>query len=323
MGWLARPQHAALGEVERAAIEQAVTVVDPMLKTVSGYQRRLAPAVRHALAYCESLAEKVPGPVVLNRHAFASDPLIHALFATVGDIGVTLGKSRAVKAYLADPDSVMTEDFCALLGMRRYEKKVMGMSLHGDMMVADTPQTMLYFADHTLHALGRGIAETRSRLHQASFDSLITGFAAQLADRRLARQGLHNEWDMQRAMSLRDKKSAASDPGNNHAQRCQELEEQMRLASAELSPERVLAFLSEWLTVPETHLRLEPTTVSVDRMGVMVDADSTDPQVSTLNFPELVGRDRRHWIILIIRISRDEAVRALEQQHEASRYLVI
>ncbi|MDD5176996.1 MAG: hypothetical protein PHQ05_11300 [Sterolibacterium sp.] len=321
MGWLGKS--SPLGEDERHAIGQVVTVADPMLKTVSGYERRLSPAVRRALVYCEGLVAMIPGPVELTARSFVSDPLIHALFATAGDIGVTLGKSRAVKIYLADPASITAEHFYALLGMRRHEKKVMGMALHGEMVCADSPQTMLYFADHTLHTLSHGLDETRRRLSQAAFDSLVLGFAAQLADMRRERQALHDAWDMQRAMSARDGNAVSSASGNPHTQRREKLEEQMRMASAELSPERVLDALCGWLAAPETHLRLEPTTVSVDRMGVMVDDASTDPQVSTLNLPELIGRDRRHWIILIARISRDEAVRALEQQHEASRYLII
>jgi hypothetical protein len=281
--------------------------------------------VSHALAYCQGLVAAVPGPVDLNPHAFASNPLIHALFATSSDIGSTFGKSRAVKEYLADPASVMAEDFYALLGMRRYEKKIMGMAIHGEMALADTPQTMLYFSDHTLHALSSDLDETRKQLRQDAFDGLAAGFAAQLANMRNERQALHNEWDMQRAMSIRDSKTASSASvlSDVHAQRRVELEEQMRLASSELSPARVLDALSGWLAAPETHLRLDQTTVSVDRMGVMVNAASTDPQVCTLNFPELIGRDRRHWIVLIVRIPRSVAVHAVEQQHEASRYLII
>lgn len=324
MGWLEKSPPP--GNAERAAIAQAVTIVDPMLKMVSGFERRLAPAVRHALAYCDGLVAAVPGPVDLNSHAFASDPLVHALFATAGDIAVTFGKSKAVKEFLGDPASAGSADFYALLGMRRFEKKVMGMALHGEMVCADMPQTMLYFADHTLHALTPDVNETRTHLRQAAFDSLITGFAAHMADLRRERQSLHDEWDMQRAMAARDKQGGANSADSAHAQRRQVLEEQMRQASSALSPERVLEALAEWLAAPEIHLYLNSNTVSVDRMGVMVgpdSPDSNDTQVSTLSFPELIGRDRRHWIVLLTRISREEAVSALQQQLEASRYLII
>lgn len=319
LGW--RDKSPALTDSERGAIERAVTTVDPLLKTVSGYERRLAPAVRHALAYCEGLVAAVPGPIEVNSRAFAADPLVHALFATAGDVGATLGKSRAVKAFMAEPAHALADEFYALLGMRRFEKKVMGMSVHGDMVCADTPQKLLYFSDHTLRELSPDIEETRRGLKLAAFDSLATSFASEVAEGRSARQDLHNQWDMQRALAARPHQAAA--PVAEYAQRSAELEEQLRQATATLSPERLVERLAAWLAAPEVHLHLDPTTVSVDRMGVMVDAASTAEQVSTLSFPELIGRDRRHWIVLIARIPRQEALRGIELQQADSRYIII
>lgn len=319
LGW--NDKSPPLNDAERRAVAHAVAVVEPLLKMVSGHERRLAAPVRHALAYCDGLVAAVPGPIEVNSHAFAADPLVHALFATCGDIGATLGKSRAVKAFLAEPANALADEFYALLGMRRFEKSVMGMAVHGDIVCADIPQKLLYFSDHTLRELSPDIEQTRRGLRIAAFDSLATSFAAQLGEMRKARQDLHNEWDMQRALSSRSRQTASPSP--DHAQHSARLEEQLRQTAEALSPERLLDALVAWLAAPELHLHLDPTTVSVDRMGVMVDPASTEDQVSTLSFPELIGRDRRHWIVLIARIPRDEALRGVEQQQADSRYLII
>ena len=327
-GWWNR--QPPLEEAERLAIEHAVAVTDPLLKTVSGYQRKLAGAVRHALAYCDGLVAGIPGPIAINARAFAADPLVHALFATADDIAAMLGRSRAVREFLAEPASALAGagDFHALLGMRRCEKNVMGMSMHGEIVRADTPQKQLYFFDHTLRELSPDPDETRRRLRQASFDSLVQGYAAKLAELRGERQQVHNEWDMQRARLPR-KQGAPSATAANHEhdrERMEALEQRLRLATETLAPECVLNRLTAWLAAPALHLHLEPTTVSVDRMGVLSDAavhDAHDSQVSTLSFSELIGRDRRHWIVLIARISREEALRAVERQQEANRYLII
>jgi len=308
-------------EVERQAIARAVAVVEPLLKTVSGYEKRLAAPVRNALAYCDGLVAAVPGPVEVNSHAFAADPLVHALFATCNDIAATLGKSRSVKAFLAEPAHALAEEFYALLGMRRFEKNVMGMAVHGEMVCADTPQKLLYFSDHTLRELSPDIEETRRGLRLAAFDSLATSFAAQLAEMRQVRQNLHNEWEVQRALLARPRQSGTL--AAEHAQRGAELEERLRHAAENLSPDRLLDALAAWLAAPELHLHLDPTTVSVDRMGVMVNPEATAEQVSTLSLPELIGRDRRHWIVLIAKIQRQEALRGLAQQQADSRYIII
>ena len=114
--------------------------------------------------------------------------------------------------------------------------------------------------------------------------------------------------------------------GHVKFQSLEALEQRLRLATEALAPERVLNSLSDWLAAPELHLHLDPTTASVDRMGVLSDAtarDTHDSLVSTLSFSELIGRDRRHWIVLIVRISCEEALRAVQRQQEANRYLVI
>ena len=154
----------------RKAIERAVEVVDPLLRTVSGYERKLAPVVGSALHYCEELAANVPGPIEINARAFSVDPLIHAMFAAPGDIGEMLGKSRELREFVADPGQCQTDDFFALLGMRQREKSVMGISLQGGVLQSDVPQRLLYFADHTLGELGSEYATTRQRLQAAAFD---------------------------------------------------------------------------------------------------------------------------------------------------------
>jgi hypothetical protein len=85
----------------------------------------------------------------------------------------------------------------------------------------------------------------------------------------------------------------------------------------------MLGALAGWMAAPETRLYLKPTVVTVDRMGVIVANPEAGGNFSTLNFPELVGRDRRHWIVMVAKISRQDAVDAVRRQQQANRYLVI
>jgi len=306
--WLAprAPLDGALWQ----AVDQAVAAVDPLLKTVSGYERKLAPAVSNALGYCATLAADVPGPIEISPRAFSADPLVHALFATPGDIGDMLCKSRELREFLADPAQCEGDELFALLGMRRREKAVMGVALHGDGVQNDVPQRLLYFADHTLGEIGGDCETTRRRLQAAAFDGLVQGFAASVAALRQERTDARTAWNMEQATTGRD-------------ERRQELEERQRQAIAALAPERLLDAFAEWLAAPEGRLYLKPTAVTVDRMGVIADHSAADGNFSTLNFPELVARDRRHWIVLVARISRQDAQEALRRQQEANRYMVI
>lgn len=299
---------ASLDDTLRQAVDRAVVAVDPLLKTVSGYERKLAPAVRHALDYCAGLAAEIPGPVAINSRAFGADPLVHALFAAPGDIADMLGKSRELREFLADPARCEGDEFFALLGMRQREKAVTGMALQGEMLRNDVPQRLLYFADHTLGELGSQPEATRQRLQAAAFDGLAQGFAAGVAELRQQRQ---------------EARIAASLEHGADAARRVVLEERQRLAIAALAPERMLDALSDWLATPEGRLYLKPSVVAVDRMGVIAPEPASGDNVSILNFPELVARDRRHWIVMVARISRQDVLDAVQRQQQANRYLII
>jgi len=186
----------------------------------------------------------------------------------------------------------------------------MGVALHGDGVQNDVPQRLLYFADHTLGEIGGDCETTRRRLQAAAFDGLVQGFAATVADLRQERQDARTAWNMEQATTGRD-------------ERRQALEERQRQAIAALAPERLLDAFAEWLAAPEGRLYLKPTEVTVDRMGVIADHPAADGNFSTLNFPELVARDRRHWIVVVAKISRQDAQEALRRQQETNRYMVI
>ena len=292
----------------REAIERAVDAVDPRLKVVSDYESRLGPAVAHALRHCAAVAASIPGPVEVGARAFAADPLVHALFATPGDISDMLGKSREVREFFADPVNAGRDEFFGLLGMRQRYKAVAGVALNGDVVQHGVPQRLLYFADHTLGELGSGHEVTRRRLQEAAFAGLARGFASCVDELRQEHHEARTAWQMERA---------------SVGERRQELEERQRLAIASLAPGKLLDAFAEWLAASEQRLYLKPTEVTVDRMGVISPTAATGDGCSTLNFPELVARDRRQWIVVVARISREDAREALERQQQANRYLLI
>lgn len=135
------------------AVESALTrvgeLVSPLLKSVSGFEHKLSGSLEYALGYCDGLISGLPGPIDLNRQAFSNDPLVHALFATASDIDQMLGRSQAVRDYLADPACWESTHFYALFAARRQQKQ-MGMSVQGDVVQTDVPQLVLYFSDQTL-----------------------------------------------------------------------------------------------------------------------------------------------------------------------------
>lgn len=317
--WLAPP---ALTQAERDAIEAAVDRVDPRLRVVAGYQRKLAKAVRRAVEYCDSLVASIPGPVDIDIRAFGNDPLVHAFFAAPDDIDRMLGASRELKKFVADPANLSSDDFFGLIGMRRKEKTVFAPAQQGGIIHDDVPQRLLYFADHTLRELSPDIERTRVGLRESTFHSLAGSFAAHLETLRRDKTDMRMAWEQERAFA-RSLASQVAAEAAAHEHRKIELEQGLRAMAASLEPGHVLDALAAWLGDPEPRLHLVSTSVSVDRLGVLSKPAPGDPDIRTLDFPELVGRDRRRWIVLLARISRAAALRAQQQRRDANRYLII
>lgn len=314
-----RPEPAVLKALERVA-----ELVDPLLRVAPNFEKQLAFPVQHALGYCDGLVAALPGPIEINRQAFATDPLIHALFATAGDIDQMLGRSEAVRDFLAEPGCWENEHFYAMFAARRQQKKQFGMVQQGDLIQNDVPQQVLFFSDHLLIAPCCDLTVTLQKLRCQALESLLRTFSAHVEALRQEREGLRADVSVGRShlTVLR-----GSTPGSEYAVRTRhlaDLDARLRQNVESLMPEQLLASLAEFLRSPEPALSLTPVSVTVDRLGIVREEASQDIDVHTLNFPELSARDKRLHLVMLAKISRDEALEAVEmvrdQQH---RFMLI
>lgn len=290
------------------AIERLVDLVDPTLRTVNAYARKLDAPVHHALGYCEGLVGGLPGPVDINHRAFATDPLVHALFATAADIDLMLGESEAVRDYLDEPASHGADDFYALLATRRCTKRVLGYAMEGDGVRADMPQELLYFTAHSLVEPEDSLDAIREALRKAAFESLGKSFRAHVDALRQERSGLQGERSLAQAhlTVLRGKTEHAEYAVRTR--RISELDASLRQAVESLMPEQLLEALANNLKQPEQLLRLDPVVLTVDRAGVLADPSTGGAKdVPVLELFELTSRDRRRNVTLLVRIRREEA----------------
>ncbi|MDP3538127.1 MAG: hypothetical protein Q8S26_05430 [Azonexus sp.] len=306
------------------ALARVAELGDPMLKLASNFEKALAFPVQYALGYCDGLIAGLPGPIDINRQAFSNDPLVHALFATAGDIDQMLGRSQAVRDFLAEPGCWESDHFYALFAARRQQKKQLGMVQQGDVIQNDVPQLVLYFSDHTLIEPSCDFDEMRRKLRCTALDSLLHTFHDHVATLRNEREGLRADVSVERAHLT---VLHGATPGREyevHTRHLAELDTRLRERAESLMPDQLVESLAEFLQTPEPALCLSPYSVTVDRMGVVVDRPDGDLNVHTLSFPELTARDKRQYLAMLARISRDEALEAVEtvrdQQH---RFMLI
>ncbi|MCX7175707.1 MAG: hypothetical protein NT159_17645 [Proteobacteria bacterium] len=308
----------------RVALERVIATAGPLMASVSGFERRLAEPIQVALKYCDDLIATLPGMIDINRRAFALDPLVHAFFATPQDIEEMLGRSQTLREYLADPHSFGSEHFHALFAARRREKHVVGLALQGEILRQDVPQTLLYFSSQTLTAVAADLQATRDMLRAAAFDSLLQNFVSRADAMRLERQGFQGQCDLERARLKGLQGSTETSVVAEHQERLSGLELSIRTVTESLQPDRLVDALAEFLNEPERVLRLEPVKLQVDRNGVIADTLNTPTgREGSLYFPELVGRDRRRYVVMLARIPREEAERAVAKILDQQRRFIL
>lgn len=63
-----------------AAIERAVDGTDPWIRSVTGYEKKLRPAVVQAIDHVTVLVDGMAPSIVVEPASFCSVPLLHTLF---------------------------------------------------------------------------------------------------------------------------------------------------------------------------------------------------------------------------------------------------
>lgn len=320
IGWL-KPAPPPSPQVLQA-LKRVAELVDPMMSSATGFEKKLAVPVQRTLDYCEKIVLDLSGPIDIDRQSFASEPLIHALFATADDIARVLGGDRAVRDYLESTQSRDSDCFYAMLAARRQSKKTLGIALDGDMVRGDVPVEYLYFSDHTLTAPGPTLEATREGLRQAAFDSLLKNFRTHLQALRDERETLRDDRDITRDRINRLRGNSANPEIDAQTRRLNELDERLRQIAELLQPEHLVDALVDFLATPATALRLEIFSVKIDRSGVVTHGDAADAE--SLDFRQIIGRDRRRHVAFLIKARREDAVLAVEEVKELRRnYMII
>lgn len=309
----APPMDPELASLLPWALEQ----VDPRLAGMSGLGRAHADALAQGWGYCRRLAGDVPGPLRVDAQSFARDPLVHALFGSAEGIAQALTRSRAVRDWLRDRPGA--QSVYALLGARRQERQVLGMTVSQGVLQREVPQTVSYFTDHTFSNLAPTEAEARALLARQFLASLLARVAERLGETRERRRVLERERDELRGR-LRGR------PGD--AALRAELDEILGRLGAlirDLEPNSTLAHFEAVLRRPENHLQIHERAVRMDAMGVcqVLGAAVSGCETREVHLREMVCRDRRLWNVFLVSCPLDMLPSYPQRLEREERWLTI
>jgi len=301
----------------RVAIEHVVDAINPKLRAVSGYRKKLKPAVARSLAFSAGLVEQLPAAVEVNGKAWSKDPTVRAFFSGVGDLQRVYSRSDEVHEYFerhADGESCY-----ALLSMLRKERSVLGMEMHGDVMRRDVRQTSVSFTDHRVVKPVSSQAALRKELEQRAFEALVTYALECITQRVSSRNSLQEQrqlLDMQ--LRLAHAKSASLTPllegkGGEvidiealRKRREQTEEELEQLRTGLTTLDDYIERISEVLGDPQAHLRVGRVSMRLNKMNIKLEGAASAEDGHQLELTEVSLGENLRRILMITRFPRNE-----------------
>ncbi len=312
------------------AIERVVDQVNPRLRALGGYRKKLFPVVGRTTAYIQELIGQVPGPVLVNKQTWSSEPMVNSLFGSVERMRKVLSGPEVRKYVKQHP--VGAELFAAFAAMPEV-KRQLGVELVGDTLKRDVRQTTVSFMNQEIALVGESLEEVRKALADDVLDLLVS-FAledilgqesriSEIEERlRVVRLKLRVAGTRSHGAGL----LLADDPDPTNEReslsaRIAELEKDLEREKRGLSTlDDYLDKLVELLTHPETYIGLEKVSVRLDRMNIVREGadDETAPEIE---FTRGRRGDKMARVVMLIRFPRSELLEAGSGLREAERYL--
>jgi hypothetical protein len=316
--------------IERA-IERAVDGTDRRLRALTGYKKRLRPAVIHAIDHVVGLVDTLPPPLELDGRNYGSDAELNAYFASVDHMNEILSRDAEMRQWQKSPGNAAAERVFALLMMELSERNVLGVALEGNELRHDVAQVTVSFNKHRMVDPTSVEDETRRLLKRRAFDHLLTLALGGISEAHGERGDLQRERDLLRSKLAalaaghwgfgNDTDEAAGEaPPNPRAleQRIKDIDAQLSTLSTGLLKSH-LDVLVDVLAAAEKNLHDDDLTLCIDRQGVKQSQASSLATPITLNM--LHNSAGRSIVMRLTSIARADLPPPPDFLREAQRFL--
>jgi len=299
--------------IVKMAIERAVDGTDPWLRTVSGYKKKLRPAVIRAIDHVISLVNELPPPIPVGLQSRSDDPLLKTFFISLDEMRKVFGTDRNLEGFLRGA-AVVPENVIALMVMTMDEKVILGAELSGDIVVRDVPQMTFNFEGHRLIDPSGDQDETRRMLMRRAYDNLIKFALRRISMTKTERKYLERRHALlQSKLTILERGGWGFEGGGSvDSTDIPGLEEQIRQIEAQLMEigrddgmlEVYLDILIEVLGRPEEHLWAQKETLILDSMGIK--RNHLTSNAYEITFPTLYSSDGRRIVLSLVALSGEE-----------------
>lgn len=297
------------GQPEDELIDYVVNTVEPKLKHVRGYRRRLQEPLQICREHCRALVAEIPGPIYLKRSEYYDNPVIKAAFAGSGRIEDLLKQANTIPSQPKLPGT----ERVALLTMTSTEKTVFGRKKHGNMLMADTAMRAITFTNHNIVGLAANLTDSREALEKYCLEIIAEAAARELSEIRTRLVDLRQRQEWLRAM---DKMFGGGkgmgmgcvfvpfDPEKQQKQQklqqmLVETESEIAAASSESeTPENWLTLVENFLSKPEDILSIQLVSLRLDWSNVLTDDPEEKADTITLATFTLADEMQREGVLV-------------------------
>lgn len=336
LSWLLRTDNPsdAQNAQQISELVERIMKLHPQLRLARRSQARLAPAVATSLEYVGKLVDSVPAAREASATAWATDPCIHAFFASADDVASAISRSTELRMHFEqNPD--LPEAY-AVLGMEMTERHILGVGLEGETLRRDVPQTTVSFSDHQVRVCGRTDAELRVEIVWRLLDQLALEGLARIAAAKTRRDLLARERALLKTrLQLLERQGAgiravlgsdvAAESGELAQLQAQIEENERSLESLGLQEDaldRELDRVCEVFAEPERHIYVARKRLRLDRMNVVMEGKSAqvgeEIEFQIARIPTTPSRMRT---FSLIRFARADLLPAKNMLDEAARLL--
>jgi hypothetical protein len=315
----------------RRAIEQVVDGVDPRLRAVPGYARKLTPAVERTVVYFTECGQWLAAPVEFSTRRWAGDPLVRAVFATAVELQRFFSDDPGVRSYFHEHP--LADEVYIGLGVTRHERHGFGVAMSGEVIQREAPQTVISFSDYRLFGACDNEQQLRQNIEQRGFGFLIGEALERIVEQEHRAHGREHEQQMLelRLRGLMQKQGAMDSLYyESHAG----LDDEIALLRARLLRERealapdrgdatvldgYIAGISAVLSDPERFVKRETVRLRINRMNIKV--ESPDAPADELTFSEVTIGSRPPRAVILTRFPRRDLLEARSRLDEAQQSL--
>ena len=298
------------------AIEHVVDEINPRIRAIGGYRKKLRPCVETTLSYCSDLVALVPESVEVSSKSWGRDPLVKAFFSGKEDLRRVFSHGKEVRDFFDQHTAV--EHCYALLSMERKERTVLGMEMHGDVIRRDVKQTAVNFTDHRVVTPSSSELELRENLERRAFNNLIAYALERITGLVAARHSLEEQQQLLqmqlkvahlKSQSLEpligDKDSATIDIEALRKQAAHTGQARDQTSARLTTLEDYIDRIAEVLGDPQAHLRLKQISMNLSKMNIKLDDQQADSRQALQLIEASLGEHLKR-VLLIARFPRDD-----------------